>query len=67
MFYFFIDYTTMDKQVEGLPPIKIEIWDAKTFAKMVAWEPDKYYHFLQNYHLKFTQAEMHATQNHNII
>ena len=39
----FIDYTTTDKQAEGLPPIKIEIRDAETFAKMVAQEPDKYY------------------------
>ena len=42
----FIDYITIDKQVEGLLPIKIEIWDAETFARMVAQEPNKYYHFL---------------------
>ena len=42
----FINYTTTDKQAEGLPPIKIEIWDAETFAKMVAQEPDKYYRLL---------------------
>ena len=48
----FIDYTTTDKQAEGLPPIEIEIRDAETFAKMVAREPDKYYRLLQNYHLK---------------
>ena len=31
----FIDYITMDKQAEGLLPIKIEIWDAETFTKIV--------------------------------
>ena len=39
----FINYTTIDKQAEGLLPIKIEIQDAEIFAKMVAQEPDKYY------------------------
>jgi len=33
---FFINYITTDKQTEGLLSIKIEVWDAKTFAKMVA-------------------------------
>ena len=42
----FINYTTTDKQMEGLPPIEIKIWDAKTFARMVAQEPDKYYRLL---------------------
>ena len=32
----FINYITMDKQAEGLLPIKIEIWDAEMFIKMVA-------------------------------
>ena len=32
----FINYITTDKQAEGLPPIEIEIRDAKTFAKIVA-------------------------------
>jgi len=31
----FINYITTDKQVEGLPPIKIKIQDAKTFVKIV--------------------------------
>ena len=48
----FIDYTTTDKQAEGLPPIEIEIRDAKTFVKKVARELDKYYRLLQNYHLR---------------
>jgi hypothetical protein len=56
----FIDYTTTDKQAEGLLPIEIEIRDAETFAKMVAQEPDKYYRLLQNYHLKLIQAKMRA-------
>ena len=43
---FFINYITTDKQVKGLPPIKIKIWDAEMFAKMVAQEPSKYYCFL---------------------
>lgn len=63
----FIDYTTTDKQAEGLPPIEIEIRDAETFAKMVAREPDKYYRLLQNYHLKLTRAEMRAAQDRDII
>jgi hypothetical protein len=42
----FIDYITTDKQAEGLLPIKIEIWDAETFVKKVAREPDKYYRLL---------------------
>ena len=42
----FIDYITTDKQVKGLPPIKIKIWDAETFAKMVTQEPNKYYRLL---------------------
>ena len=42
----FINYITMDKQAEGLPPIKIEIWDVEIFAKIVVQEPDKYYYFL---------------------
>jgi len=57
----FINYTTTDKQVEGLPPIKIKIQNAKTFAKMVAQKPNKYYCLLQNYHLKLIQAKMCAT------
>jgi len=32
--------------MEGLLPIKIEIQDAKTFAKMVAQDPNKYYRLL---------------------
>ena len=32
----FINYTTTDKQVKGLPPIKIEIRDTKIFVKIVA-------------------------------
>ena len=32
----FIDYITTDKQVKGLPPIKIKIQDTEMFAKMVA-------------------------------
>jgi len=63
----FIDYTTTDKQAEGLPPIEIEIRDAEMFAKMVAREPDKYYRLLQNYHLKLTRAEMRAAQDYDII
>jgi len=63
----FIDYTTTDKQAEGLPPIEIEIRDAETFARMVAREPDKYYRLLQNYHLKLTRAELRAAQDHDII
>jgi len=31
----FINYITTDKQAKGLPPIEIEIWDAKIFIKMV--------------------------------
>jgi len=31
----FINYITTDKQAEGLLPIKIKIWDAKMFAKIV--------------------------------
>src|ERR1700730_13369189 len=54
----FINYTTTDKQAEGLPPIKIKIQDAETFAKRVARQPNKYYRLLQNYHLKLTRAEM---------
>jgi len=57
----FIDHITTDKQTEGLLPIKIKIWDAETFAKMVARDPDKYYRLLQNYYLKLTRAEMRAT------
>ena len=49
---FFINYTTTDKQVKGLLPIEIKIQDAKTFIKIVAREPNKYYYFLQNYYLK---------------
>src|ERR1700722_15031173 len=43
---FFINYTTIDKQAEGLLPIKIKIQDAKTFVKRVAQEPNKYYRLL---------------------
>jgi len=57
----FIDYITTDKQVEGLPLIEIKIQDVKTFAKMVAQEPNKYYCLLQNYHLKLTWVEMCVT------
>ena len=32
----FINYITTDKQAEGLLPIKIKIWDAKMFIKIVA-------------------------------
>jgi len=42
----FINYITTDKQTEGLLPIKIKIQDAKTFAKMVARDPNKYYRLL---------------------
>ena len=42
----FINYIITDKQVEGLLPIKIKIWNAKMFIKMVTQEPNKYYHFL---------------------
>ena len=42
----FINYITIDKQVEGLLPIKIKIRDAETFVKMVAQEPNKYYYLL---------------------
>ena len=42
----FINYTTMDKQVKGLLPIKIKIWDAEMFTKIVVQEPNKYYYFL---------------------
>src|SRR3984893_12217977 len=50
----FINYITIDKQAEGLLPIKIKIQDAKTFVKRVAREPNKYYRLLQNYYLKLT-------------
>src|SRR3984885_9137771 len=43
---FFINYITTDKQVKGLPPIKIKIQDAETFVKRVAREPNKYYRLL---------------------
>jgi len=43
---FFINYITTDKQIKGLLPIKIKIWDAKTFVKMVAQDPNKYYRLL---------------------
>ena len=43
---FFINYITTDKQAKELLPIKIKIWDAETFAKMVIQEPDKYYRLL---------------------
>jgi hypothetical protein len=42
----FINYITIDKQAEGLLPIKIEIRDAEIFVKMVIREPDKYYRLL---------------------
>src|SRR6266700_3731400 len=42
----FIDYITTDKQVEGLLPIEIKIQDAKTFVRMVAQKPNKYYRLL---------------------
>jgi len=42
----FINYITTDKQAKGLLPIKIEIQDAKIFAKMVTQEPNKYYRLL---------------------
>ena len=42
----FINYTTTDKQVKGLLPIKIKIWDAEMFIKIIAQEPNKYYYFL---------------------
>jgi len=42
----FINYTTIDKQAEGLLPIKIKIRDAKIFVKIVAREPNKYYRLL---------------------
>ena len=48
----FINYITTDKQVKGLLPIKIKIWDTKTFTKIITQEPNKYYYFLQNYYLK---------------
>ena len=57
----FINYIIINKQAEGLPPIKIKIWDTKTFARMVAQEPNKYYRLLQNYYLKLTWAEIHVS------
>src|ERR1700723_4692748 len=42
----FIDYITIDKQAEGLLPIKIKIQDAEMFIKRVAREPNKYYRLL---------------------
>ena len=48
----FINYTTTDKQAEGLLLIKIKIWDTETFTKIVTQEFNKYYYLLQNYHLK---------------
>jgi len=42
----FINYITTDKQAKGLLPIKIKIWDAKIFIKIVAQEPNKYYRLL---------------------
>ena len=32
----FINYITTDKQAERLLPIKIEIWDAEMFTKIIA-------------------------------
>ena len=63
----FINYTTTDKQTEGLLPIEIEIRDAKIFIKMVAQDPNKYYCLLQNYYLKLTRAKIRAAQDRDII